>query len=93
MNHKVQLQGSLMSYSVLTVVSVYLFLLKKGLFWDNQSKSELLSQLSQFFNEMTIEEAQTRNLAIAILKGQFPIVSNWTSHKRSCFFLGHPVYK
>ena len=82
MTHKVQLRGSLMSYGGLTVVSVDFFLLKKGLFWDNQSKSGFLSQLSQIFYDMTMVEAQTHNLAIAILKGQFPINRNWTSHKR-----------
>ena len=77
MTYKVQLWGSLMSYGGLTVISVDFFQLKSG----------FLSQSSQFFfNEMTIVEAQTRNLAIEILKGQFPVISNWTSHKRSHFY-------
>ena len=91
MTHKAHLQGSLLSYGGLTVVSMEFFLLKRVFFWDNQSKSGFLSKLSQIFNEMTIVEARTHNLAIAILKGQIPVITNWTSHKRRRF-LGHPVH-
>ena len=70
MTHIVQLPGCLLSFSCLTLVSVDFFLLKKGLFWDNQSKSGFLSQLSKIFNEMTVGKAQSRNWAIVILKGQ-----------------------
>ena len=45
--HRVQLRGSLMSYGGLTVVSMDFFLIKKGLFWDNQLRIGFLSQLSQ----------------------------------------------
>ena len=71
MTHSVQLRGSLMSYSGLTEGSVDFFLLKKGLFWDNQSKSGFLSHLFQIFNNTTVVKAQTNIWAIGHIKRFF----------------------
>ena len=75
MTHRVQLRGSLMSYGGLTVVSIDFFLLKKGLFRDNQLKSGFLFQLSQIFDDTTVVKAQTNNWAISHIKQSFS--GNW----------------